>query len=338
MTTHINNLSIHFQEILTLHSNIISKRSDLLGKLQDLKNTYNELVKQNTKKLFIFCLDSLFFQYKILSIEMEDIVRYTALINNRMYGDYYKLYKIILEQSTTDLNLDVANLSEDFKKYPHYKDLEQFHEYKMNDIIQLHSDILTSLKLLYSNYASKIKAMNEYNKNINVGISINNFLHTLEHENSVLQEHIYLYINYLEFFHTSHNGYLSNLLGQIDGISSEIEENVLTTRRTIDTTKSNVDEMCSELSSSLAFKNKPNLDEYFASDKNEPIKKNDEPEPMAMYIKSPVVQEKKTSEHIGENITISVLGTGTGSGPSIKTLSVKNKAKELDTKITGKPA
>lgn len=313
MTTHITNLSTNFQDILALHSNIISKRSDLLGKLQDLKNTYNELVKQNTKKLFIFCLDSLFFQYKTLSIEMEDIARYLALINNRMYCDYYKLYKIILEQSTTELNLDVANLSEDFKKYPHYKDLEQFHEYKMNDIIQLHSDILTSLKLLYSNYASKIKTMNEYNSNVSVGISINNFLHTLDHENSGLQEHIHLYINYLEYFHISHNGYLSKILGQVDGISSEIEENVLTTRRTNDTTKSNVAEMRTVLtSSSLAFKNKPNLDEYFASNKNAPVKTNDEPEPMAMYIKSPIVQEKKTSEHIGENITISLLGTGTG--------------------------
>ena len=181
--------------------------------------------------------------------------------------------------------------------------------------------------------------MNEYNSTVCVGISINNFLHTLEYENSVLQEHIHLYINYLEFFHTSHNGYLSKLLGQIDGISSEIEENVLTTRRTNYSTKSNVAEMRTVLtSSSLAFKNKPNLDEYFASNKNELVKTNGEPvktngEPVP--IKLPVVQEKKTSEHIGENITISVLGTGTGSGPSIQTLSVKNRAKDLDTKITG---
>ena len=352
MTTHINNLSTNFQDILTLHSEIISKKFGLLGKLQDLKNTYNELLKQNTKKIFVFCLDSLFFQYKTLSIEIEDISRYTALINNRMYGDYYKLYKIILEQSATDLNIDVENLAEAFKKYLHYRELEPFHEYKPNDIIQLHSDILTVLKNLYFNYASKIKTMHEYNTNISAGISINNFLHTLEHEHSVLQEHIHLYINYLEFFHTSQNGYLCKLMDQVERITLEIDDDVMTTRRTQEVSTS-PKKTLNALSSSLAFKNKPNLDEFFAdkngsADQNKHIIKsnpppksnpsnNDENEAMVMNMRSPVVQENKEpkSPKNGENITISVLGTGTGMGPSIQTLSVKNMTKDLSAKITG---
>jgi len=350
MTTHINNLSTNFQDILTLHSEIISKKFGLLGKLQDLKNTYNELLKQNTKKIFVFCLDSLFFQYKTLSIEIEDISRYTALINNRMYGDYYKLYKIILEQSATDLNIDVSNLAEAFKKYPHYRELEPFHEYKPNDIIQLHSDILTVLKILYFNYASKIKAMHEYNTNISAGISINNFLHTLEHEHSVLQEHIHLYINYLEFFHTSQNGYLCKLMDQVERITFEIDDEVMTTKRNPEVPTSPKKTL--NTLSSLSFKNKPNLDDFFAdkngsADQNKPIIKsipplklnpnnNDENEAMVMNMKSPVVQENKEpkSPKNGENITISVLGTGTGMGPSIQTLSVKNMTKDLSAKIT----
>lgn len=351
MTTHINNLSTNFQDILNIQSDIINKKAALLGKLHDLKNMYNELVKQNTKKIFIFCLDSVFFQYKALSIEMEDVARYMALITNRMYGDYYKLYKIILEQSATDLNIDVATLAENYKKYPHYRDLEPFHEYKITDIIQLHSDILTVLKLLYTNYASKIKTMNEYNNNVSAGISINNFLHTLDHEHSVLQEHIHLYINYLEFFHTSHNGYLCKLLDQIDRITLEIDDDIMTTNRT--------KMKLISLSSSLSFKNKPDLDDFFAPDKmGEPVDKkktaiksnppksnplksnpalNDntiEIEAIAINIKSPSVQEPKSPKN-GENITISVLGSDPKSDPSIQTLNVKTMAKDLSAKITG---
>ena len=62
-----------------------------------LNNIYAEFIKTNQDKVLIFGLDSLRFQSKLIGIEYEDMKRLFYAINNRMYCEYYKLYKIIMD-------------------------------------------------------------------------------------------------------------------------------------------------------------------------------------------------------------------------------------------------
>jgi len=208
-----------------LHKKIIQE------KLDELKKIYNDLVKTNTKKIFLFCLDAFYFQYKTLMIEMDNLSKTSSLINNRIYGDYYKLYSIILLQ-TAETNIDVRGLSSEFtKKYPVYKDLEPFYEYKSSHIIDIHADILKLVNFLYTHYSGKENTINAYNQNTKVGMSINSFMQTLEYENTLLREQIGLYVSYITFFHSSHTGYLTKLSLKIQGFQKEIEEEIMVNHR-----------------------------------------------------------------------------------------------------------
>ena len=140
----IDSLATNFTAILQLLQDIQTTKREIGEKLNSLKEIYNKLIKENNKKIFLFCLDSFYFQYKILIIEMENINRFISLINNRMYGDYYKLYNIIIIQCG-QFNIDTREIASDAKKYPTYRDLEPFHEYDLEHIIGLHADILTVL-------------------------------------------------------------------------------------------------------------------------------------------------------------------------------------------------
>ena len=222
----IDKLNSDFQSLLHIQYEILKKKSMLTKKLQELKLVYNNLVKQNTKKIFLFCLDSFYFQYKTLIIEMDNISRYISLINNRMYGDYYKLFNIIIMQ-VSDAHMDTRTLVTDFKKYTPYKDLEPFHEYKLSDIIQLHADIIRVINCLYATFTSKEQNIHGYSDTAHVGISITSFLQTLEYENTLLREQIGLYVNYVTFFHASQNGYLTKLYQRIEAFQREIEEDIL---------------------------------------------------------------------------------------------------------------
>lgn len=222
----IDKLKTDFQSLLHTQYEILKKKSLLTKKLQELKLIYNNLVKQNTKKIFLFCLDSFYFQYKTLIIEMDNISRYISLINNRMYGDYYKLFNIIIMQ-VSNSHLDTRTLVANFKKYTPYKDLEPFHEYKLSDIIQLHADIIRVINSLYAIFTSKEQNIHGYSDNTHVGISITSFLQTLEYENTLLREQIGLYVNYVTFFHASQNKYLTKLFQRIDSFQREIEEDIL---------------------------------------------------------------------------------------------------------------
>jgi hypothetical protein len=222
---HIEKLKTHFNNIITLKQEVSKIKTVVATKLADLKKVYNDLTKSNCKKTLLFCLDSFYFQYKTFTLEMEHIDRFRALMNNRMYCDYYKLYNIILDfikENKTDLEIDEIVV----KTYPVYKDLEPFQEYKVEDIKDLHSNILILINQLYLKTESKYDVIDHYNENHRVGFSISNFLNTLSYENRLLREQITLYINYLSFFHISQRKQLNRLHMRMQEFYKEVDENI----------------------------------------------------------------------------------------------------------------
>lgn len=225
----MNELKNSFEKLIEIDQLIISKKNSIAENLNKLKITYNSLIKHNNKNIFLFSLDSFYFQYKILHIEMENLTNFITLINNRMYGDYYKLYNIIMMQNK-DKTIKLNNMP-DIKKVPVYKDLEPFHEYKISDIREIHSIILQIINELHLYYTNSQKKIQNYSDTTKVGISITNFLTTLEHENTNLAEQLNLYVNYVQFFHSSQENYLAKLYTKMDMFQREIDDDILNNNR-----------------------------------------------------------------------------------------------------------
>ena len=230
----MDTLKREFQEILQLQTQLGEKQSIMKDKLNELKELYGQLVKKNNKKIFLFCLDSFYFQYKTLSAELDNIQRYIIMINNRVYGDYYKLYHIILlELSASDQA--IQKLLYDFKKYTPYKDLDPFHEYKTSDIVNIHTDILRVINHIYIQFLKKEQTIIHYRDATTPGMSVGNFIHTLSYENTLQKEQLMLYVNYLTFFHKSQHGYLFKLLSRARAFQTEIEDDILSNRGQLST-------------------------------------------------------------------------------------------------------
>uniref|UniRef100_A0A6C0ASN0 Uncharacterized protein n=1 Tax=viral metagenome TaxID=1070528 RepID=A0A6C0ASN0_9ZZZZ len=222
---HIEKLKTHFNNIITLKQEVSKIKVIVASKLADLKKVYNDLTKTNCKKTLLFCLDSFYFQYKTFTLEMEHIDRFRALMNNRMYCDYYKLYNIILD-FIKDNKSDLEINEEIMKTYPVYKDLEPFQEYKVEDIKDVHANILVLINQLYVKTTAKDNDIDHYNENHRVGFSISNFLNTLSYENRLLREQITLYINYLSFFHISQRKQLNRLHTRMQEFYKEVDDNI----------------------------------------------------------------------------------------------------------------
>ena len=221
----IEKLRNDFDNIITLKREISKVKTVVSEKLSQLKLVYNELIKNNSKKIFLFCLDSFYFQYKTFAMEMEHIDKYRALMNNRMYCDYYKLYNIIITHIKENrADIDVTEL--EVKSYPAYKDLEPFQEYKIEDIKEIHANILFLINQIYSKTLEKTDAIEHYNENHRIGFSISNFLNTLEYENRLLKEQVSLYINYVSFFHISEKKQLNRMYLRMHEFYKEVEENI----------------------------------------------------------------------------------------------------------------
>lgn len=222
-----------FQVLLEINREIVKKKTEISEKLQHLRTIYNGLVKKNGKKIFLFCLDSFFFQYKILTMEMDNITRYMNMINNRMYGEYYKLFNIIAMETSENYEEIKALAGEVAKKYPPYKDLDPLHEYDIRATEGIHADILSAIDCLFRNYAAKEENIHGYSDNSRIGISIVNFIHTLEYENTLLREQVSLYINYISFYHSSQSTYLKKLCLKIQNFQMEIEDEIMINHQSV---------------------------------------------------------------------------------------------------------
>ena len=220
----IDKLKKNFRSILYLSSDIFKIKKTINVKLNRMKDAYNFVIKNNNKKIFLFCLDSFYFQYKNYVIESENMDRIRLLIMNRMYCDYYKLYNIIIKivkQEKKDL--DLHDLEND---YPIYKDLEPFIEYKSQDLNSIHNNILALIDLLYIQTNSNLDNITHYNDTNQMGFSISNFLNTLGYENNLLKEQTELYINYICFFHISQKKQLKSIYNKILDFDKEIDANI----------------------------------------------------------------------------------------------------------------
>jgi len=147
-----------------------------------------------------------------------------------MYGEYYKLYNIIVNQ-LNECNILLQTIVQ-HKKYPVYKDLEQLKEYSIADISEIHDTILNIINELYIFYSSKQQTVKYYSHTNNINMSITNFITTLEYENTLIREQLYLYVSYIGFFHSTQKRYLEKLAKRMANFQKDVSENIINAANT----------------------------------------------------------------------------------------------------------
>ena len=85
-------LKKNFNNIKILRDSVLNLLTNLDTKVTRLKSIYAELMK-TTIQDNNSSLDSFHFQTKLIMLELENSNTIFTIIDNRIYGDYYKLYK-----------------------------------------------------------------------------------------------------------------------------------------------------------------------------------------------------------------------------------------------------
>lgn len=227
MEQQINELKVTFQKIVELKNENDKKMAMLDSKTKHLKNIYSDFIKINNEILCVFSLDSLHFQAKIIDIEYDDMKRLFSSILNRMYCDFFKLYKIITEYINTNINdkkvKEMININ---NQYPIYKDLEPFKVYEFTSIENIHDVILEFMRSLINLNTQKESELKKYQSKNKFGFNIDNFVNTIMFNNIMLREKIHLFINYLSFFHKLQIKYLSRYINKLDLLISQLDSDI----------------------------------------------------------------------------------------------------------------
>jgi hypothetical protein len=217
-----------FDLIQSLRSDINSIFSDIDNKLKMLNAVHTDLVKTHIDSHYRFGLDSFHFQNRLIQLENDNMKTIFLYIDNRIYCEYYKLYRIICEYVTTDLNDKsfadkVAAL---YKKFPIYKDLEPTKVYDFSITNEINSSInQIILELQNYNLLKKSELENEQKK-ASSGINIHNLIHEQVYRISLLEEKINMFMRYLDTFHTHHTNYLNRLIIKLKLMNQIVNEDI----------------------------------------------------------------------------------------------------------------
>lgn len=227
MDDRLTQLKTDFVKFIDLKQDNVHTLTVLDGRIKKIKQIYSEFIQTNREHLFIFTLDSFYFQSKLIDIEYEDILRVFHSITNRMYCDYYKLFKIIIDyvfQNIPDKKLiELIHVNDHF---PVYKDLEPFKQYDFQHIQHLHEVLLVILTYLYGHITNKEHDLKIYQTKNKIGLNIDSFVNTFNFNNTVMKEKINLFVTYIEFFHKLHTKYFRRFTTKTQLLLSQINNDI----------------------------------------------------------------------------------------------------------------
>jgi hypothetical protein len=147
-------------------------------------------------------------------------------IGNRMYCEYFKLNKIIIEYILNNIKDKKITEIIQVNNYPIYKDLEPFKEYKFETLMDIHENILKMLTILVSELNNKENELSIHKTKQHIGLNIDNFVTTFNFNNNVMKERITMFITYIEFFHKLHTKYLKRFSNKIQLIYTDINNDI----------------------------------------------------------------------------------------------------------------
>ena len=226
MENRISKLKTDFNNITGIRNNVKGVFDVLQLRINKLKMFYSEFIKNNKNKLFVFGLDSFHFQSKLIDVEYDDMKRLFLAINNRMYCEYFKLYKITTEYVYENINDKKITEIIKVNNFPVYKDLEPFKEYNFETTTEIHENILVIVNSIISNLNTRENELNIHRGKQALGLNIDNFITTYNFELTVIKEKISMFLTYIEFFHKLHTKHLKRFSNKIQLMYTHISTDI----------------------------------------------------------------------------------------------------------------
>lgn len=208
----LNILKDNFNEIKTIRRGILELIKNLENKIITLKTIYTDLLHNNKHSKNDTSLDTLYFQTKLITVELDNTNYIFKLIDNRIYGDYYKLYKNMIKYiNKLEFDKKMKQLTST-DKYPEYNDLKLDIIYEFNITIDIHDNILKILEVLLDELSIKKNNYENEKYKSKSGINIDTLLHKINHTILVFEQDISLFNKYLLVYNKSHKKYLNRFM------------------------------------------------------------------------------------------------------------------------------
>tara|TARA_B110001450_G_C17544582_1_gene450042 strand:+ start:64 stop:948 length:885 start_codon:yes stop_codon:yes gene_type:complete len=217
-----------FMTIIKIRSDIKTRIEDIEKIKHSIKQNYIECIEKESKNYF--GLDSVHFQNKLIELEFANMLKLYNYIDNRIYGDYYKLFFMMNDYlSDKLLQEQYASIKEMKKKslYPVYKDLDSFKSYDFDTINNIHQDVISIVKKVYEIHGENEEKIKTRQESLYYGINLDNYIINQQHLNQELLMTNNLHRNYICVYHKLHDNILDNFLEKVELFFEQINNHTI---------------------------------------------------------------------------------------------------------------
>ena len=279
-----NDFKKTFSIIKDLRENSNNILIDIRNKLNILETTYKELLQFNSDE-YTTSLDSLYFQNKLFELQLINNNNIFVIINNRIYGNYYKLYKEIYKYI---LSQKYSLKDSEIKEFPVYKDLDNNENYDFKLIIEIYNYIIQLLDILDNEV---IHRKNKFNKQLihrDCGLNIENLLDSITYVSSLLEKKVDLFNSNINNINKFHIKYLTRFYKSSKFFYKQLNNDINIEKKNLQILNDSNSDLSESIANSddnnediknfendLRFENEEN-DENNEKDKNDENDENDE--------------------------------------------------------------
>jgi len=204
-------ISKKFDSVLNLRADIDSILEMLDTRLSIIRNIYASMVKKyGSNPIYSMGIDSFHFQSSLIEADCKHLKRVYREIDNRIYGEYYNLYHMILEYIGDELGNKrlVTKLSKDF---PAYKTLVDT-SYSITITAEIQALVSEAILELESLIVAKESELEGDKKHSKMGLNIDSLVHMHSFANSMIRARTGMFREHLEAFFAHHTRYYTRLL------------------------------------------------------------------------------------------------------------------------------
>ena len=214
----ISNISKDFTSIKLLFDETNELLNLINNKIEILKKNHSNFLEES-KVSDNITLDSFLFQSSILDENLNNRKKIFSRIQNKIYSDYYKLYKNISKfYSQIIKDEEVKNAIENNilnKDYIPYNDLDKHLVYDFNDILKLNKDILGIINFIIELIKKKSQYIKQKEKTLSIGYDIDFLVNYENYNKSYLINSLNLYTNNININNCLHYKYLLSFYSQL---------------------------------------------------------------------------------------------------------------------------
>ena len=192
------------------------------SKLEYLNLTYNSLINEINKDNLYLGIDSLNFQNKLIVSEFKFYENYFKNIINRIYGDYYKIFKNIKKFTENKLLLN-----DKIFDFPNYKEINDNIQYPFDKISDIRNGIFYYLNSLNDELSKKKNNLKKFSSLNNKGLILNYYINEESLNITIFNQNIILYSNYLEFSMDNHIKYLKTFSFKLNIFLENLNKDIL---------------------------------------------------------------------------------------------------------------